>query len=180
MNNQELIKQFEMIYRETYKDVLKYIISKCSNIDVDNDIIQETYLEMYKALKKKKSVLNYRTYLIGVAKNKVKDYINMKRKTNNISIFQLNNDEETIIEVEADIDIETDFIDRNNIDKIWEYIKATDKGGAKIFYLHFIKNMTFVEISKELDIKESTIKSTWYRMLKNMKKFYMGGERIGK
>ena len=54
MNNQELIKQFEMIYRETYKDVLKYIISKCSNIDDVNDIIQETYLEMYKALKKKK------------------------------------------------------------------------------------------------------------------------------
>lgn len=40
--------------------------------------------------------------------------------------------------------------------------------------------MTLKEISEELKINESTIKSNLYRMLKNVKKTFLGGERIEK
>lgn len=40
--------------------------------------------------------------------------------------------------------------------------------------------MTLKEISEEIEIKESTIKSSLYRMIKNIKKIYSGGEKIEK
>lgn len=180
MNNQKLNIKFETIYRETYDNTLRYIISKCSNIDDVNEIIQETYLEIYRALRKKKSIINYQAYIISIAKNKIKDYIDMKQKTNNISIIQFNNDEEYIVDLDANIDIEADFIDKSNVDKIWQYIKSMDEDVSKIFYFHIIENMTFKEISEKLEINESTIKSIFYRMLKNIKKLYLGGENIEK
>lgn len=175
MHTEKLLKKFQEIYDETYNNTIKYIICKCKNLNDVDDIIQETYLEMYKALKDKKNILNYQTYIISIAKNKIFKYFNENKKQNTVSIFQEVNEEEIMIDIEAGIDIESEIISKDNIDSIWNYIKSLDTKVAKIFYLHFIKNMTFKEISEKLDIKESTIKSILYRMLKNVKKFYLGG-----
>ena len=78
------------------------------------------------------------------------------------------------------IDVEADFISKHNIDQIWEYVKSENVNTAKVFYLHFILDMTFKEISKELEVNESSIKSSLYRMLEKVKKIYFGGEKIGK
>ena len=50
MVDQLSLKQFDKIYEKTYKRVLKYIVCKCSNMEDVNDIIQETYLELYNAI----------------------------------------------------------------------------------------------------------------------------------
>lgn len=50
---------------------------------------------------------------------------------------------------------------------------------AKIFYLYFVLEMTFKEIANELQVKESTVKSNLYRMLKKLKETF-GGERFEK
>ena len=55
------LKQFNEIYNKTYNQTLKYIICKCSNIEDVNDIIQETYLELYKAINNKKAPLSEQT-----------------------------------------------------------------------------------------------------------------------
>ena len=77
------------------------------------------------------------------------------------------------------IDIETDFINKNNIDAIWNYLKTKDIHTARIFYLYFVSEMTFKEIANELGQKESTIKSNLYRMLKKLRKDF-GGEKFEK
>ncbi len=179
MSTQKILKKFEQIYGETYKNVLQYVISKCGNINDVEDIIQETYLEIYKVLKERKIILKHEAFAIAVAKKKIIKYINEKKKVNNISIFQENEEKEFIIDLDSGINIEIEYINKDNIDVIWKYIKATDSNTAKIFYLHFIKEKTFKEISEELNIKEATIKSKLYRMLKNIK-LYIGGEKNGK
>ena len=55
-------------------------------------------------------------------------------------------------------------------------MKSKDICVAKIFYFHFILGMTFDEISKELEINVSSVKSTLYRMLKNIRKYCFGGD----
>ena len=89
MNSNRILKQFEKIYNETYKNTLTYICSKCSNINDIDDILQETYIEVYKQLKKKKKVINYKSYIIVIAKNKINQYFNESQKSKNISIFNL-------------------------------------------------------------------------------------------
>ena len=48
---------------------------------------------------------------------------------------------------------------------------------AKIFYLHFALDMTFEQISEEMEINESTVKTNLYRMLKKIRKNFSGGEK---
>lgn len=40
--------------------------------------------------------------------------------------------------------------------------------------------MTFKQISEELGINESTVRSNLYRMLKKVRKTFLGGEKIEK
>lgn len=175
MSIKKLSKKFEKIYDETYKNTTKYIICTCNNLNDIDDIIQETYLELYKVLKSKKKVLDYKSYLVIIAKNKIIQYSNSNKKLKTISIFQENNEEEYMIDVDSGIDIESDFITKDNIETIFKYINSINVEVAKIFYLYFILDMSFKEIAEELNIKESTIKSSLYRMLKKTKMLYLGG-----
>ena len=71
MSTQKALRKFEKIYNNTYNNVRKYIICKCYNLNDVDDIIQETYMELYKKLKEKKEISNYQSYLITIAKNKI-------------------------------------------------------------------------------------------------------------
>lgn len=78
------------------------------------------------------------------------------------------------------IDIELEFITKDNIDSIWKYIKSINVDVAKIFYMYYVLDMTFYEISEKLNINESTVKSNLYRMLKRVKEVFLGGDLIEK
>lgn len=38
---------FEFLYNNTYKNVLKYTICHCRNLDDVNDIVQDIYIQNY-------------------------------------------------------------------------------------------------------------------------------------
>ncbi len=75
------------------------------------------------------------------------------------------------------IDLEANFITKYNVDKIWRYLNNMNVNTAKTFYLYYILDMTFKEISEKLDIKESTIKTNFYRALKDIKNNFKRGDR---
>ena len=68
MSSQLSLENFEEIYNNTYTYTLRYILCKCSNIDDVNDLLQETYVELYKILKTKKNITleNYQNYIIVI------------------------------------------------------------------------------------------------------------------
>lgn len=101
MSTQKLLRKFEKIYNKTYNNIRKYIICKCYNLNDVDDIIQETYMELYKKLKEKKEIINYQSYLITIAKNKIINYFDANKKINTISIFQESNDKEFTIDLNA-------------------------------------------------------------------------------
>ena len=78
------------------------------------------------------------------------------------------------------IDIELEFITKDNIDSIWKYIKSINVDVAQIFYMYYVLDMTLNQISKELNINESTVKSNLYRMIKRVKEVFLGGDLIEK
>ena len=67
-------EEFEELYNRTYKIILKYIAIRCENIEDINDIIQDTYIELYKILQRKKEIKieNEMAFITGIAKNKIK------------------------------------------------------------------------------------------------------------
>ncbi len=87
MTSQSNLNKFNVIYDNTYSDVLNYIIIKCHNVSDANDILQETYLELWKILNKKELTDdNIKSYLIGIAINKIKKHYSLLEKMNFISL----------------------------------------------------------------------------------------------
>ena len=171
-------KDFDEIYDETYEFVLKFTIVKCKNIEDINDIIQETYLELLKILKKKNSleVENIKKYIFGIENNIIKKYYKKVKKDSNI-ILNMYDEEDNNLEIKDDFDLEANIINKNNVEKVWKYLKEKDLLTTKIFYLYFALDLKIYEISSELGIGDSFVKNRIYRTLKEIKK-YLGKDVI--
>ncbi len=167
MSTQETLKNFEQIYNKTYKNVLKYIISHCNKLDDVNDIIQDTYTEFYKKLKKNKNFIleNEQSFIIGISKNVLKRYYRFKYQDIK-NIVDIENEK---IEIESNVDIELQFITKENVNKVWEMIKRKDIRIVKIFYLHYGLDIKIIDIAKELNLSESAVKNYIYRTIKELK-----------
>lgn len=164
-------EDFELFYTKTYQSVLKYIICKCKNLDDVNELIQETYVELYKILKRKKNIkINDEiAYVIGISKNILKRYYRNRYKDKFNLLYFLNEEENIELQFVSDIDLEADFITQENVENIWNYLNNKNVLIAKIFYLYYVLDLKIIEISKELNIKESNVKNYIYRTLKELK-----------
>lgn len=165
-------KDFEKIYKETYSKVLKFVVIKCRNLDDINDIIQDIYLELLKLLRKKKiiEVENVESYILGISNNVLKRYYRKKQKDNIVYYYQDNSN--LTKDIEDTFDLEANIITKNNVAKVWKYLKQKDLITAKIFYLYFAVGLKINEISKELEISESNVKNRIYRTLKDLKRYF--------
>ena len=80
MSTQKILKEFEIIYKNTYNKILKYVICKCSNLDDVNDIIQETYIEFYKKLKENKKIQDKQRYALEQRGGAERQYDDKERR----------------------------------------------------------------------------------------------------
>ena len=67
------------------------------------------------------------------------------------------------------MDIEQQFIDKENVSEVWRYLRKKNLITYKIFYLYFGLGIKIGEISEKLDMKESTVKNHIYRTLKQLR-----------
>jgi len=121
MASQSNLYKFNKIYDETNLELLKYVIIKCHNVNDANDIMQETYLELWKILNKKMlSDINIKSYLIGIANNKMKKHYSLLQKLKTVSLFEKNEkDMELIDTIEDKVDINNLIIKNDNWRMIW-------------------------------------------------------------
>lgn len=170
--------KFNKIYDKTYLDLLKYVVIKCHNINDTNDIMQEIYLEFWKILSKKEvSDINIKSYLIGIANNKIKKHYTFLQKVKIISLFETNDKDQELIEtLEDGMNINEIIIQADNWDTIWKYIKSKkNQDIPKVFYLYYKLELSIKEISKELQRSESYIKHLIYRTLKELQDNFGNG-----
>jgi len=174
MSTQSNLEIFNSIYNTTYKNTLKFIILHCNSLDDVNDLLQDTYFEFYKFLKKKKSkkLENVEAYIIGIAKNILKKHYRFKyQNANVISIYQ---DNEQNLEIPDNLlDLDSNLITEENVKMIWNYLENKDLKIAKVFYLYYCLDIKINDIAKELNCNESTIKNYIYRTIKELKKEFM-------
>ena len=164
MVDQETLKQFDLLYESTYFDVSKYVICKCSKPDDVEDILQNIYFAVFKAILNNMDIT--KTYIMGIAKNKVKDYYRFNYKEKITSLFSSKDDLETIDILPSNVDIETSLIEKYDTEFVWEYLKNKKVIIFKVFYLYFKLEMTIKEISECLSLTESNVKHYLYRTIR--------------
>ena len=172
MSTQIMLRDFENLYNDTYENVLKYVVCNSLNIDEINDIVQNTYVELYTILKRKKTIKveNVTSYIVGIAKNKIYRHFGSLKRQHEERLIK-NIDYDSIdIEIPDTLDIENDVILKEDTKEILNYIKRKDILTARIFYLYYGLDLKISEIATELNITESNIKNRLYRTLKELRK----------
>ena len=170
--------KFNDIYDKTHDYLLKYVIIKCHNVNDTNDIIQETYLELWNILNKKElSDSNIKSYLIGIANNKIKKHYTWAQRLKTMSLFEPNDkDIELIDTIKDDVNINDIIIQEENWNTIWKYIKSKkNQDIPKVFYLYYKLELSIKEISKLLKSSESYIKNLIYRTLHELQDNFGNG-----
>ncbi|NCA67602.1 MAG: hypothetical protein EOM87_06015, partial [Clostridia bacterium] len=76
---------FNSAYDEMYGKVIAYVITKCSNLDYVEDIVQDTFSEFYNLLERKgvKYINNRQAVIMRIAKFKVYKYYSLKSRQKN-------------------------------------------------------------------------------------------------
>lgn len=173
MSTQITIENFEEIYNKTYYRTLKYIICKCNKLDDANDILQDTYVELYKNLKKKQNIEIEKVdeYIIGICKNIMKKYY--KEKKQKMLLFEQDFKED--IDIKDINDLEEKIITKQNAQRAWKYIKTKNIIIVKVFYLYYFMEMKISEIANSLELKESNVKNYIYRTLRELNEKMKGG-----
>lgn len=163
MVNQKSLKRFDKLYDETYKDISRYVVCNCSNIDDVKDILQNIYMEVYKKI----DVIEDKKYIIGIAKNKIYKYYRFNYKQKIIDFFR--NDDETYENIPSNYNLEKSCFLKFDTDMVWDYLKKKPVVISKIVYLYYYEGINLKEISECLNIPLSNVKNYLYRTLKELK-----------
>lgn len=161
---------FHVIYNDTYDKVLTYILAKCGKTADIQDILQETYTELYKTLLQKETgYIRYpEAFMLRLAKSKVYQYYSEKERQ--AACIYVDNTEFEVDEAVTDnVAWEDNLIDKLTAGEVMEYIAGKDELTREIFYQHFFQDKTLKEIADAYGVKESTVKNRLYRTLKELK-----------
>ena len=163
---------FDTIYNDTYDKVLSYILTKCGKIPEVPDILQETYMELYKTLLQKDTeYIRYpEAFALRLAKSKVYRYYSEKEQQ--AAYIYVENMEllvsETMEEASSNVTWEDSLIDKLTADEIMEYVAEKDELTKEIFYQHYFQDKSLKEIAAACGVKEATVKTRLYRTLKEL------------
>ena len=169
-------EQFAIIYQETYAKTLRYIIRKCNNLEDVNDILQDTYVELYQNLHRKNNlkVESLQNYIFGITNNKMKKYYQKKKEIK----MKIENELEQQNSLVDEFNLEDTVITKENVEEVWTFVQKKGLITEKIFSLYYLADIKISEIADDLNLKPSNVKNHLYRTLKEIQeKFRKGGKR---
>ncbi len=168
------MEDFDKIYNDTFDQTLKYVLFYCQNPEDINDIVQETYLSLFKAMEKNKEIQNLPSYIRGIASKKIKDHyrIHYRFKENALPMFFRKQGQEYDFAdyVASDYNLEDDVIEKLELQEILKELRAKDPISFKILLLYYHYDMKIKEIAEILKMKESMVKNKLYGTIQRIKK----------
>ncbi|MDO4690732.1 MAG: RNA polymerase sigma factor [Fusobacterium sp.] len=147
---------FDNLFEEYFDKVYYKVLSIVKNSDDAEDISQEVFMSVYKNLNKFREESNIYTWIYRIAINKTYDFF--KKKKNELEI-----NEEVLL-------IADEFNSDTNI-LLQEKLNLISEKEREIIILKDIYGYKLKEIADMKNINLSTVKSIYYKALKDM-----GGE----
>ena len=144
---------FDNIYEEYFDRVYYKVLSVVKNNDDAEDICQETFISVYKNLSKFREESNIYTWIYRIAINKTYDFFK-KRKLE----FEINDE---VLSVPEYINFDTKVI-------LEEKLKLISEKEKEIVVLKDIYGYKLKEIAEMKNMNLSTVKSVYYKALKDM------------
>ncbi len=153
---------FATVYSTLYTPLYRYVISKCHDRDLVDDICQQTFLKFYEALDSYEPEKSPLAYLYTIAKRLL---INHKEKKTFTSF------DDTLFETYSEEKVE--LIDKLDIKALAEiintYLPSLSDDEQEVIRLYFYAELSYKEISDTLEKEEAYIRKIKERALKKLR-----------
>ena len=155
-------KAFNNIIRKYRKPLISFIMRFIKNIEVAEDIAQDTFV--YVLINKTEYDFKYslKTYLYTIAKCRAINYLKRERKVVSYDEAYMREKEETYID--------EDLIKEENKKEIYEAIGKLKKSYQIVIYLKDIEGLKYKEISRILNKTVPQLKMMTHRARKSLEK----------
>ena len=175
MVDPDIASRFNAIYNSTSKAVLAFVTAKCRNTADIQDVVQETYVELYQLLIKRGVgyIKNDKAMVLHIAKQKLSRHYTLMERLRIFRPMTVTNDdgnEVALSDLEADSFLTDDFVTNQIImDDVRRLVQRKPQDVKKVFYLFYDVGQSIPEISKALSMSESNVKHKLYRTLKELR-----------
>lgn len=152
----------EKIYQEHYKQILGFLMIRCSGLEVAEDLSHEVFLKFarYYLLN---DVRQSRSLLFTIARGVIVDHYRAKQKI--VSIEEVS--ELETLEDETDIQMEVD--DQQLFKTIEEGIRALSAADQEVLHLRYQAELEYSEMAEVLGKSEGAVRVMLHRAQKRLK-----------
>jgi len=165
--DEELIKKFQdgdlyaydLIVRRYKDQLLNFAYRFLGNLEESEDVVQETFLRLYKNRNAYKQIAKFSTWIYTIAGNLAKTELRKRKRRKLVSISELGFEEKEyeIQDLKADTERQTDSILKEKI--IRNAIESLPFRFKQVIILRDIQELSYEDISSILRIPLGTVKS---------------------
>ncbi len=153
---------FSKVYSTLYTPLYRYVLSKCHDRELVDDICQQTFLKFYEALNSYEPEKSPLAYLFTIAKRLL---INHSEKKTFESF------DETLLEGSYDENVKiADALDIKNLSEVIDtYLPSLTSDEQEVIRLYFYAELSYKEISDTMEKEEAYIRKIKERALKKLR-----------
>ena len=156
---------FEQLVARYTKPIYNFIFRLIGNIQTAEDLVQETFIKVWKNLAKYDQKQVFRAWIFTIARNTATDYM---RKKKSIPFSVLSKDDEYVFEdsLADENPLPEDLLAELENTELFEKLLAElSVDYQMVLLLHYQEGLTFEEIGTILDTSPNTVKSWHHRAL---------------
>lgn len=171
LRNKDKKEEGFRILIEQYKERLYWQIrNMVINHDDADDILQNTFIKIFKNIEFFKEESKLHTWMYRIAANESITFLNKKAKQKNVSFEKIKS--EVVKKLETDIYFEGDAFQRH----FQKAIATLPERQQLIFTMKYFSDHTFEELSKILETSVGGLKSSYHIAVKKITAFIQNNE----
>lgn len=151
----------EQVYLQYYNDLYRYLMKLCSDPDLADDLIQNTFLEALKSIEGFRGQSSMKTWLFSIARHQL--YRHLRKNKVHITFDHLS---------EAELAIKNDLNDTIVAQQILETVNQLDPPQNEIMRLRLINGLSFKEIALRVKKTENYCRVNFFRIKEKLRKEY--------
>ena len=158
-----------------YKEIYAYVYRQTGNEELAKDLTQDIFIQILQKIAmfdhKKAS---FRTWIYRIASNKICDHYRSRAHHLSLKQEQIDMTDENMELQNSNLglaikDLSELIVNKELIEKIMEIVSLYKQEWQEIFYMKCFEERTFQDISQTLNISENTVKSRFYKMIRQIK-----------
>lgn len=153
---------FEMLYRDLFTPVFRYVLFRTKDYDLACDISQSAFLKYYKQDNKEKTVSHAKNSLFVIARNLLIDYWRSGDTNKKVYLEEIDD------YVESSLTPEEEAIKKDDIEYVDLVLSDLNEIENEIISMRLTLDFDYKTISKELNISEPNARKIYSRAIRKV------------